>query len=208
MITVYRARYSTNCERVSLAMGMKGIGAESVLISYSQRGPVERVSGQGLVPVIVDGERVIADSRRILSHLEHRWPEPPLWPEDVAAAAEIDLFCDWFDEVWKREPNELEDELAGGHPDPARVERLGATIAGRLELFERLLTGRDFLFGDRPSAADLIAFPFLKYARGRDAADPDLFHRLIDEHQPLGPQHPRLAAWIERIDALPRAFGP
>ena len=35
------------------------------------------------------------------------------------------------------------------------------------------------------------------------------YHRVLDEHQSLGSNHPRLAAWIERIDAMPRAYiGP
>ncbi|MBA2241203.1 MAG: glutathione S-transferase family protein [Solirubrobacterales bacterium] len=208
MITIYRAPYSTNCERVGLALARKGLGAESIVISYEDRSAVEQVSGQGLVPVIVDEGRVISDSRAILRHLDEREPEPALYPAGVSKRAELDLFCDWFDEVWKLEPNEIEAELELPQPDMERVERLGAVVAGRLGIFERLLADRDFLWGEELSAADLVAFPFLKYARGRDPHDPDLFHRVIDEHQPLGPEHPRLSAWIERVDALPRAFGP
>ena len=63
MIRLFRARWSTNCERVSLALGHKGLEAESVLIEYSDRSPVIEVSGQGLVPVIEDGGEVVADSQ-------------------------------------------------------------------------------------------------------------------------------------------------
>ena len=52
MIRLFRARWSTNCERVSLGLGHKGLEAESVLIEYSDRGPVIEASRQGLVPVI------------------------------------------------------------------------------------------------------------------------------------------------------------
>ena len=54
------------------------------------------------------------------------------------------------------------------------------------------------------SAADCVAFPFLKFAAGRDPADDELFHRVLDEHQSVEGR-PRLAAWIERVDARPRA---
>jgi glutathione S-transferase len=74
-----------------------------------------------------------------------------------------------------------------------------------LDLFERLLAGGEYLLGSGPSAADFAAFPFLKYAAGRDPDDDELFHRILEVNQPLGDDHPRLAAWIERIDALPRA---
>ena len=76
------------------------------------------------------------------------------------------------------------------------------------EVFEALLAGRDYLMGDEPGAADLAAFPFVKYASVEpDPADDELFHRMLAEHQQAGESHPRLAAWIERIDALPRARG-
>jgi glutathione S-transferase len=68
-----------------------------------------------------------------------------------------------------------------------------------------MLAGRDHLMDDSFSAADCAAFPFLKYALFRDPADDELFHRILDEHQQLGDDHPRLGEWIQRIDQLPRA---
>jgi glutathione S-transferase len=73
-----------------------------------------------------------------------------------------------------------------------------------LDLFEDLLDGRDYLFGDF-SAADCAAFPFLKFATLRDPADDELFHRILEDKLRLDGGHPRLAAWIERVDELPRA---
>src|SRR3954452_25195781 len=78
MLRLYRARFSTNVERVALALAHKGLEAESVVITYDDRSPVVEVSGQGLVPVLVDGDEVIPDSVRILRHLEASWPDPPL----------------------------------------------------------------------------------------------------------------------------------
>ena len=176
-----------------------------MLIDYADREPVIRVSGQPLVPVIDDGGTVVADSRRILRHLERTRPAPPLFPGEPAGRAELDVFLDWFDEVWKLAPNGIEEELEGPEPDRERIARLGERMAGALDRFEALLTGRDYLLADRLTAADYAAFPFLKYARGRAPGDDELFHRILDEHHPLGEDHPRLAGWIERVDALPRA---
>jgi glutathione S-transferase len=68
-----------------------------------------------------------------------------------------------------------------------------------------MLDGRDFLMGTEVSAADLAAFPFLKYASlDPDPEDDEIFHRILAAHQQPGDDHPRLLAWIERIDALPR----
>jgi glutathione S-transferase len=205
VIRLYRADWSTNCERVGLALAFKGLEAESVVIDYSDRSEVERVSGQGLVPVIeADGE-VVHDSTAILRWLEERHPQPALYPSDPARRAEVDVFIDWFNEVWKGTANALEEEMERPMPDPDTVGALGETLDARLDLFEQLLAGRDHLMADQVSAADFIVFPFIKYARSRDSADDELFHRLLDEHQQLEGR-PRLAAWIERVDALPRAY--
>ena len=108
MIRLYRAPWSTNVERVTLALAHKGLEAESVWIDYSDRSEVERVSGQRLVPVIEDDGTVVSDSLAILRHLEERCPEPPLFPADRARRAELDVFLDWFDRVWKVAPNAIE----------------------------------------------------------------------------------------------------
>jgi glutathione S-transferase len=139
---------------VGLALAHKGIEAQSVLIEYANRVPVEAISGQPLVPVIEDSE--------------------------------------------------IETELERERRHRPRVDELGAEMRERLDLFERLLDGRDYLFGEF-GAADCVAYPFLKYAAGRDPADDELFHVILDERQSVEGR-PNLAAWIERIAARPMAF--
>ena len=206
ILLLYRAPFSTNVERVSLALAHKGLEVESVEISYEDRSPVVEVSGQGLVPVLVDGDEVIPDSTRILRYLDEKWPDPPLFPREAARRAELDTFLDWFNEVWKVAPNAIEDELEREDPDQELVSAHGASMRASLNRFEDLLDGRDHLFGHDFSAADCIAFPFLKYGGGlRDPADDELFHRILEEHLALHGSHPRLAAWIERVNERPRA---
>ena len=205
MLRLYRARFSTNVERVALALAHKGLEVESVEISYDDRSTVIGVSGQGLVPVLVDGDDVIADSVRILRYLEEKWPDPPLFPRDAARRAELDVFLDWFNEVWKVAPNAMEAELERDDPDERLVEDLSRKMRASLEVFESLLDGRDHLFGDDFSAADCAAFPFLKYAKLREPADDELFHRILDEHLRLNGRFPRLSDWIDRVNERPRA---
>ena len=205
MLRLYRARFSTNVERVALALAHKGLEVESVEITYEDRSPVVEVSAQGLVPVLVDGDDVIPDSVRILRHLEERWPDPPLFPSDPARRAELDVFLDWFNEVWKVPPNAMEAELEREDPDQRLVEDLSRRMRASRDLFEQLLDGRDHLLGDDFSAADCAAFPFLKYAKLRDPADDELFHRILEEHLRIDGSHPRLSAWIDRVNERPRA---
>ena len=105
MIELYRLRYSTNVERVTLALAHKGLEFESVWIDPEDRGAVEAVSGQPLVPVLVEDGRVIFDSTAILEYLEERCADPPLYPRDPGRRAEIVIFVDWFNRVWKVPPN-------------------------------------------------------------------------------------------------------
>ena len=204
---LYQGPFSTNVERVSLALAHKGLATEPVMIDWNDRGPVEEVSGQSLVPVIEDDGHVVADSTRILSYLEERYPDPPLYPADPARRAEVEVFIDWFNEVWKRSPNAIDDALAGD-ADADAVAQHSERMAESMDLFERMLAGRDFLMGDEVSAADFAAFPFLKYALlPVDPTDDEPFHQVLFDHLPMGDGdgHPHLCAWIERINALPRA---
>ena len=201
---LYRAPYSTNVERVALALAHKGLEVESVVISYDDRSLVVQVSGQPLVPVLEDDAIVISDSMQIVSYLERRFPDPPLYPADEARAAELGVFVDWFDGVWKIAPNAIAGELESFEPDERRIAELSASMAAALDRFEALLAGRDHLMGDDFSAADCAAFPFLKYALRRDPDDDELFHRVLEGYQQLRGDHPRLSAWIERVDARPR----
>jgi glutathione S-transferase len=204
-LRVFRIPFSTNVERVALAAGHKGLELEWIDVDAADRSPVEAASGQPLVPVLLDGDETIVDSTAIIEHLERLRPEPPLFPSDEARRAEVSVFVDWFNRVWKRPPNLIAAELEQPAPDTAVVNRLSAHMHAALDRFESLLTGRSYLF-DEFGVADCIAFPFLKYAvLGLPGGDDDLFHRILVEHQPLGAGYPRLKAWVARVDERPRA---
>jgi glutathione S-transferase len=201
VIRLYRAPFSTNCERVLLALAVKGLAFESLWIEYSDRSLVERVSGQGLVPVLDYEGQIVTESMDIVRLLDERHPEPPLYP-----SSDVSAFVEWFNRTWKRPPNEIEAELEKPKPDHAKVERLAAEMIGHLDGFEETLADRDYLVGDRLTAADLCAFPFLKFATLHDPADDELFHMILRDRQRDGRARPRLAAWIARL--MRRHAGP
>ena len=62
MIRVWRIPFSTNVERVALALGHKGLEAEWVDVDRNDRTTVIEASGQPLVPVLEDDGKLIADS--------------------------------------------------------------------------------------------------------------------------------------------------
>lgn len=201
---LYRFGFSTNVERVALALAHKGLEVESIWVDPRDRTPVERVSGQRLVPVLEHDGRVVFDSTAILRYLEDTFPDPPLYPRDEARQTEMYIYITWFNQVYKRPPNELEAELLKPEKDVERIAKLVVAMTEHVAMHEALLAGRDYLLGDEFSAADCAAFPFLKYALKIDPEDDELFHRILHERQPID-RHPRLRAWIERVDERPRA---
>jgi glutathione S-transferase len=62
--------------------------------------------------------------------------------------------------------------------------------------FEALLHDRPFLFGDHVSAADVCAYPFLRFATSSDPSDDDLFHGILKDNLPA---LPHLSAWTMRM---------
>ena len=74
------------------------------------------------------------------------------------------MFVGWFESVYKAAPNAIEAELEKDDPDDELIERLGAEMTARLTVFEGLLAGGDYLVAGQLTAADFVAYPFLKYA--------------------------------------------
>jgi glutathione S-transferase len=203
VLKLVRFERSTNVERVALALAYKGLEVESIWIDPDDRSPVREISGQDLVPVLIDGEEVVPDSPAILEYLEERFPDPPLYPAEPTRRAEVRVFIDWFNWAWKVPPSRITDELEGGSPNPEVIARHTAWLQERLDLFEQLLDGRDHLFGDF-GAADCAAWPFLRYAARIESDDDELFHRVLHDRMTLDDRHPRLRAWIDRVALRPR----
>jgi maleylpyruvate isomerase len=177
-----------------------------VEVDPRDRVALRALSGQDLVPVLETPDAVVSDSTVILRWLEQEVPEPALWPSDPAQRAVTDVAIAWFNEVWKRAPNAIDEELLRPHPDAAVVAACSAEIQETLPWFEGLLGDREFLLGGAFGAFDVVCFPFLKYRIVEpDAGDVEPFHWILHEHLREGGALPRLDAWVQRIDALPRA---
>ncbi len=202
MIRVHRIPFSTNVERVALAAAHKGVEVEWVDHRYDDRSAIEELSGQSLVPVAeVDGD-VVRGSMRIVERLEADHPHPPLYPTDQLEAARTRIFISWFDRVWKGPPNAL-DVVADPPPDAEQLRARAGVWTGWIAGL--LGDGRPFLGGDALGAADVCAFPFVKYAVvDPEPGDEHQFHQILVDLLRREP-HPALDEWVARVDALPRA---
>ena len=78
MAVLYRCKAPTNfvcrCGAVARRLDSLGIEYSEVRVPYlkRQRSEVQELTGQGWVPVLIDGEEVIHDSHRILEYLDAR----------------------------------------------------------------------------------------------------------------------------------------
>jgi glutathione S-transferase len=92
--------FSHNCVKVRVALTLKKIDYEVRNISPMDRSAVVAASRQGLVPVLIDGDRAISDSTAILLYLDERHPDPPLVPGNPGLRAECLVLEDWADQAF------------------------------------------------------------------------------------------------------------
>jgi glutathione S-transferase len=201
-------------EKVRLALGLKRVRWRSVIQPRLAPKPAltPLTGGYRRIPVMQIGADIYCDTRRILAELERRSPEPALSPpgsggvaEMIAVWADRFLFADALGLVFAlhgdRFPPELHTDrarfTAGKFDgwDSARMKTKLPALRDHLRLhlawLERLLEdGRAFLLGPAPSLADLSAYHPLWYARGNLGAEASLSG------------HPRLLAWMARLDAI------
>jgi maleylpyruvate isomerase len=206
---IHAIPHSTNVQRVVLALALKGVAIDEwVQHDPGDRSGVRAVSGQDAVPVLeTDDGQVLTDSMPIVAWIDATWPDrAPLYPADAAARREVEAFIGFFNFVWKVPPNAIQAEQEKADPDERRIAAWAAQLRGWQPGFDALLHDRPYLFGDAPGAADVCAYPFLKFATSTDPDDDDLFHGVLIEHLAQGPgERENLAAWIDRMAEIPSA---
>jgi glutathione S-transferase len=69
-------RFSPYCWRIRLALAHKKLAVETIPWRFTEKAEIA-ASGQKLVPVLVDGDRWIADSWTIANYLEDTYPDSP-----------------------------------------------------------------------------------------------------------------------------------
>jgi glutathione S-transferase len=180
-------RFSPYCWRIRMAFAHKGLEVETVPWRFTDR-DVIAFSGQGRVPVIRDGETVVADSWAIACHLEDRYPDRPSLFGGLAGRAHARLINAWADaavlgsaaRLVVRDILDVIDPKDVEYFRTSREQRFGATLeavqadgrANRLTAFRDSLTParlvlrtQPWLGGAGPSYADHILFGTLQWPR-------------------------------------------
>jgi glutathione S-transferase len=201
-----RQRFSPYCWRVKLMLAHKGLACDFVAWRFGDKDKLPQPS-QGLVPVLVDGDRVIADSWKIAGYLDERYPQRPIFDSEQASAHAL-LIKFWLERSIHPFITRItvRDAWAGLHPQDqpyfreTREKRLGkpledavadrehtrARLREALEPMRATLLEQPWLSGAAPAGADYLAFGTL------------LWPRCVSSYELLEPGDP-IHAWRERM---------
>lgn len=99
MLELYQFELSQYSEKVRLILDYKGLAYRKIEVTPGI-GQVElfQLSGQRQVPVLKDGNQIVADSTEIAKYLDLRYPDPPLIPKDPKQRGLCLLIEEWADE--------------------------------------------------------------------------------------------------------------
>jgi glutathione S-transferase len=193
--------------RALLALEYKQLAYESHVVQFAKqehRSPqMLKMNPRGRVPVLKDGDYVCFESLAILHYLDRKHPDPPLFGRSAEEAGTITrVICEYqsyAEEHIQKIIYAILFQGAEGHMD--EVERAMAFATAEARTIESRLAGSSWLVGDSFSAADIVIFPgiqmLLRALERREAQE--LRARLL----PLDANFPAIAAWIERVAALP-----
>lgn len=179
-------RFSPFCWRTKLALAHKNLEYETIPWHFTDKSVIA-FSGSDKVPVLVDGDKVVADSQAIAEYLDEMYHnEPPLfgdpqvrgltnfvraWTDRVLQAALVPILMPDIlprlaerDKAYFRSSREARlgctlEELAARRP--AAIAAFQATLVPLLTT----LKSQKFITGDAPGYADHIVFGALQWAR-------------------------------------------
>jgi glutathione S-transferase len=200
-------RFSPYCWRIRMALAHKGLDVETIPWRFSDK-EVIAFSGQGLVPVIRDGDTIVHDSWAIAEYLDTTYPDRPMLMEGeqgralasfvrhyaqnvlsgpLLKAVLLDIYAalDERDKPYFRESREkrfgMPMEQFAVAPDVA-----AAQLSQGLSPLRALLKEQPFINGKHAAFADYCVFGAFMWARNASDA------KLIAEDDPV-------YAWRERM---------
>ena len=108
MIELYQFELSQYSEKVRFILDYKALDYRKIEVTPGI-GQVElfQMSGQRRVPVIKDGNQIVADSTEIAKYLERQYPEQPIIPKDPKQRALCLLIEEWADESIGRKSRQV-----------------------------------------------------------------------------------------------------
>ena len=160
--------------------GLKELGVEFEFIPVNlQAGEHKRpeflaINPAGKVPVLIDGDLVIPESAAIVLYLAEKYPEKGLMPAGLAQRAQVYRWVmfamtELEQPLWRMAKHTFlypEDKRL-----PQDIELARADFTAMAAVLERHMAGRQFIVGDRMTAADCVTAYLMDWANERQLLD-------------------------------------
>lgn len=193
-VRVYRHALSGHSHRVELFLSLLGLSFETVDVDLGagahKSEAFRRMNPFGQVPVIEDGDTLLADSNAILVYLARRYDPTGRWyPADPIAEARVQSWLSVAAGPLAYGPGAARRAVVFGAPVDPQTHTASARLFGVLE---ETLADRDWLVAEHPTIADLAIYTYTAHApEGGVSLEP----------------YPAILAWLARIEALPGFVG-
>ena len=194
---LYNANLSPNAFRVRAVAHELGITLEIVEVDLrkgeNRSEAFLALNANGKVPVLVDGDFVLWESRAINAYLASLKPEQGLYPEDPRKRAIVDQWSHWqaihLGPAMQRVAFErlLKSKFGMGEPDEKALEGSLKDIAQFLAILDANLSDNEWVAGKLSLADFAIASTFV-YRKGSNIS----LERA-----------PHVSRWIDRLEARP-----
>ncbi len=193
---LYCFAQSGNAYRAALMLNLIGADWEPVWIDFFGEGVQRKdpyrteINEMGEVPVLVHGTKKYTQSAVILTYLSDLTGKFRPEGEDGKLEALRWIIFDNQKVNGFLGPYRFLKNFAPKPPDPAVMTFMKARIDGALAIVNKRLAGRKFLTAEQPTIADVSMTAYLYYPAEEFGFD-------------IAAEHPAIAAWLERMAALP-----
>ena len=194
---LYNANLSPNALRVRAVAHELGIPLEIVEVDLrkgeNRSEAFLALNPNAKVPVLVDGDFVIWESRAINTYLASLAPERGLYPENPKKRAIVDQWSYWqaihLGPAMQRVVFErlLKSRFGMGEPDEKALEGSLKDIAQFLAVLDVNLSGKDWVAGELSVADFAVASTFV-YRKGSNVSLESV---------------PHVSGWIDRLKSRP-----
>jgi glutathione S-transferase len=192
---LYCFAQSGNSYRAALMLNLVGADWEPLWVDFFKGGvsrtPEYRteVNEMGEAPVLAFGGRKLTQSGVILTYLANKSGKFKPEGEDEELESLRWLLFDNQKVNGFLGPYRFVKTLSG-NPDPAALDFMKPRIDNVLKIVNKRLEDRQFLLGARPTIADISMCGYMYYPPEEFGFD-------------IAKEHPAIAAWLDRIKALP-----
>jgi len=190
-IKLFRHTLSGHAHRAELFLSLLGLSAELINVDlmngeHKQEDFLKK-NRFGQVPVLVDGDKVVADSNAILIYLATTYDDAGRWyPNDPVSAAQVQQFLSVaagpvaFGPAAARLIN-----VFGAPLDKPHTHQIANNL---LTVMNVHLDDRDWLVGEGATIADIANYAYIAHApEGEVSLEP----------------YPNVVEWLRRIEGLP-----